>query len=106
MVNQFYDIYPPSRKIITTQKTMTMLESNFNKILLNINPGVIHFPTATTINEGKKKKTLRPYMAPVNHNILNTEKAINIALTLFWEIFVVETKAKILRWKPWVWILV
>ena len=61
---------------------MTMLESNFNKILLNINPGVIPFLTATTINEGKKKKTLRPYMAPVNHNILNTKKAINIAHTI------------------------
>ncbi len=84
---------------------MTMLESNFNKILLNINPGVIPFFTATTIHEGKKKKTLRPYMAPVNHNILNTEKAINIAHTIL-GIFVMETKAKILRWKPWVWILI
>ncbi len=56
-----------------------MLDSNFNKILLNINPGVIPVFTATTINEGKKKKTLRPYIAPVNHNILKTEKAINIA---------------------------
>ncbi len=35
---------------------MTMLESNFNKILLNINPGVIPFLTATTIIEGKKEK--------------------------------------------------
>ncbi len=83
-----------------------MLESNFNKILLNINPGVIPFLTATTINEGKKKKTLRLYFAPVNHNILNTEKAINIAHTILGFFFVMETKAKILRWKPWVWILV
>ncbi len=84
---------------------MTMLESNFNNILLNINPGVVPFLTATTINEGKKKKTLRPYMAPVNHNIL-TQRRQSILLTLFWEMFVIETKAKILRWKPWVWILV
>ncbi len=56
-----------------------MLEGSFNKILLNINSGVIPFLTATTINEGKKRKTLRPYIAPVNHNILNTEKALNIA---------------------------
>ncbi len=82
MVNQFYDISSPSKKITTTQKTMTLLENNFNKILLNINPGIIPFLTETTINEGKKKKTLRPYMAPVNHNILNTEKAINIAHTI------------------------
>jgi hypothetical protein len=82
LVNQFYDISSPSKKITTTEKTMTMLESDFTKILLNINPGVIPFLTATTINEGKKIKTLRPYMAPVNHNILNTEKAINIAHTI------------------------
>ncbi len=32
-----------------------------------------------TVSQGKKKTTLRPYVAPVNHNILNMEKAINIA---------------------------
>ncbi len=39
---------------------------------------------ATTINQGKKKTTLRPYVAPVNHNVLNTEaeKALNIAHTV------------------------
>ena len=61
---------------------MTMLESNFRKVSLNINPGVIPFLTATPINQGKKKTTLRPYVAPVNHNVLNTEKAINIAHTI------------------------
>ena len=82
MVNQVDDNSSPSKKLTTTQKTMTMLESNFRKVSLNINPGVIPFLTATTINQGKKKTTLRPYVAPVNHNVLNTEKALNIAHTI------------------------
>jgi hypothetical protein len=82
LVNQVDDNSSPSKKLTTTQKTMTMLESNFRKVSLNINPGVIPFLTATTINQGKKKTTLRPYVAPVNHNVLNTEKAINIAHTI------------------------
>jgi hypothetical protein len=61
---------------------MTILESNFRKVSLNINPTVLTFLTATTVNQGKKKKTLRPYVAPVNHNVLNTEKAINFAHTI------------------------
>ncbi len=35
-----------------------------------------------TVSQGKKKPTLRPYVAPVNHNVLNMEKAINIAHTI------------------------
>jgi len=82
LVNQVDDNSSPSKKLTTTQKTMTMLESNFRKVSLNINPGVIPFLTATTINQGKKKTMLRPYVAPVNHNVLNTEKALNIAHTI------------------------
>ncbi len=59
-----------------------MLESNFRKVSLNINPTVLTFLTTTTVNQGKKKKPLRPYVAPVNHNFLNTEKATNIAHTI------------------------
>jgi hypothetical protein len=55
------------------------------------------FLTAMTVSQGKKKTTLRPYVAPVNNNILNTEKAMNILLTLFWVIFVMVTKARIHR---------
>jgi hypothetical protein len=82
LVNQVDDNSSPSKKLTTTQKTMTMLEINFKKVSLNINPAVISFLTATTINQGKKKTTLKPYVAPVNHNVLNTEKAINIAHTI------------------------
>ena len=82
MINQVDDEFSPSKKQTTTQKTMKMLESNFEKVSLKINPTVIPFLTATTVNQGKKKTTLRPYVAPVNHNVLNTEKAINIAHTI------------------------
>ncbi len=85
MVKQVDDNLSPSKKQTTTQKTMTMLDSNFKKVSWNINPTVLTFLTATTVSQGKKKKTLRPYVAPVNHNVLNTEKAINIAHTILLE---------------------
>ena len=82
MINQVDEEYSPTKKQTTTQKTMTMLESNFKKVSLKINPTVIPFLTATTVNQGKKKTTLRHYVAPVNHNVLNTKKAINIDHTI------------------------
>ncbi len=60
---------------------MTMLDSNFKKVSWNVHPTVLTFLKAMTANQGKKT-TLRPYVAAVNHNILNTEKAINIAYTI------------------------
>ena len=56
MINQVDEEYSPTKKQTTTQKTMTMLESNFKKVSLKINPTVIPFLTATTVNQGKKKK--------------------------------------------------
>jgi hypothetical protein len=82
LINQVDEEYSPTKKQTTTQKTMTMLESNFKKVSLKINPTVIPFLTATTVYQGKKKKTLRHYVAPVNHNVLNNKKAINIAHTI------------------------
>ena len=105
MVKQVDDNLSPSKKQTTTQKTMTMLDSNFKKVSWNIHPTVLTFLMATTVSQGKKKITLRPYVAPVDHIVLKTEKAI-VLLTLFWVIFVMVTKARIHRWKPWVWILV
>ncbi len=61
---------------------MTMLESNFKTVTLKINPTVMPFLTATTIYLGKRKNILRPFIAPVNHNVLNNEKAVNIAHTI------------------------
>jgi len=82
MVHQVDDNYSPLKKQTTTQKTMTILESNFLTVSLKKNPTVIPFFTATTVHFGKKKNILKPYVAPVNHNILNNEKAINIAHTI------------------------
>jgi len=81
VVHQVDDNYSPSKKEKTTQKTMTIIESNFLTVSLKINPTVIPFLTATTVHFGKKKNISRPYVAPVNHNVLNNEKAINIAHT-------------------------
>ena len=82
MVHKVVDNYSPSKKQTTTQKTMTILESSFLTVSLKINPTVIPFLMATTVNFGKKKNIPRPYAAPVNHNVLNNEKAINIAHTI------------------------
>ena len=82
MVYQVDDNYSPLKKQTTTQKTMTILERNFLTVTLKINPTVIPFLIATTVHRGKKKNMLRPYAAPVNHNVLNNEKAINIAHTI------------------------
>ena len=56
MVHQVDDNYSPSKKQTTTQKTMTILESNFLTVSLKINPTVIPFLTATTVHLGKKRK--------------------------------------------------
>jgi hypothetical protein len=82
LVKQVNDNLSPSKKQTTTQRTMTMLDSNFKKVSWNIHPTVLTFLTAMTVSQGKKNTTLRHYVAPVNHNVLNTEKAINIAHTI------------------------
>jgi len=82
MVHQVDDKYSPSKQQTTTQKTKAILESNYLTVSLKINPTVIPFLTATTVHLGKKINILRPYVAPVNHNVLNNEMAINIAHTI------------------------
>jgi hypothetical protein len=82
MVYQVDDNYSPLKKQTTTQKTMTILERNFHTDTLKINPAVIPFLMATTVHRGKKKNKLMPYAAPVNHNVPNNEKVINIAHTI------------------------
>jgi len=82
MVHQVDVNYSLSKKQTTTQKTMTILENNFLTVSLKIHPTVIPFLTSTTIHLGKRKNILRPYVAPVNHNVINNEKAINIAHTI------------------------
>ena len=62
MVQQVNDKNSPSKKQTTTQKTMTMLESNFNTVTLKINPTVIPFLKATTVHCGKKKNKLMPQL--------------------------------------------
>jgi hypothetical protein len=68
LVKQVDDNLSPSKKQTTTQKTMTMSDSNFKKVSWNIHPTVLRFLMATTVSQGKKKTTLRPHVAQVNHN--------------------------------------
>jgi len=82
MVYQVDDNYSSSKKQTTTQKTMAILESNFLTVSMKINLTLIPFLMATIVHRDKKKNILRPYVAPVNHNVLNNEKAINIAHTI------------------------
>jgi hypothetical protein len=58
LVKQVDDNLSPSKKQTTTQKTMTMLDSNFKKVPWNIHPTVLTFLTAMTVSQGKKKTTL------------------------------------------------
>jgi hypothetical protein len=48
--------------------------------------------------KGKKTKVLRAYVAPVNHNVLNEAKAINIAHTMMGK-FCHGNESKVLQMK-------
>ncbi len=41
-----------------------------------------HVPYGNDCQPREKENTLRPYVAPVNHNVLNMAKAINITHTI------------------------
>jgi hypothetical protein len=55
------------------------LDKNFSKNTWSVHPSVIPILTNMTVTD---KKTIHPYVAPVNHNILNDEKAFNNAHTM------------------------
>jgi hypothetical protein len=71
----------PRQKKSTKQITMTFFESSFTKLSWEVHPTILPFIMAMTVKE-KKTKVLRSYVAPVNHNVLNEAKAINIAHTM------------------------
>jgi hypothetical protein len=66
----------PSKKITTTHKTTVVLGKNFSKDTWTVHPSIIPFLTNMMVT---KKQNLHPYVAPVNHNVLNDAKALNIA---------------------------
>jgi hypothetical protein len=56
---------------------MTIVESSFTKLSWEAHPTILPFITAMAV-KGKKTIVFRAYVAPVNHNVLNEAKAINI----------------------------
>ena len=50
------------------------------RVTLEINP--VMLPFFTSIEVDKQKRTLKPYMAPVNHNILDETTWLKIVHTL------------------------
>jgi hypothetical protein len=65
---------------------------------------ILPFIMAMTV-KGKKTKFLRAYVAPVNHNVLNETKAINITPTMMGN-FCHGNESKVLQMNRWVMILV
>jgi hypothetical protein len=83
---------------------MSIMESGFTNLSQELRPMILHFITAMTV-KGKKTKVLRSYVAPVNHNVLNEAKAINIAHTMMGN-FCHGNESKVLKMNRWIMILV
>ncbi len=60
----------------STQKSLVVFQKNCTLITLNIKPVMLPFFTPFVVDT--KKHTLKPYMAPVNHNVLNETTWANI----------------------------
>jgi hypothetical protein len=83
---------------------MSIFESSFTKLSWKLHQTILPFIMAMTVKE-KKTKVLRAYVVPVNHNVLNEAKAINIAHTMM-GIFCHGNESKVLQMNRWVMILV
>jgi len=64
----------------TTQKKQKYFTNNCDKVHLEIKPVMLPFFTSFEVD--KEKCTLKPYMAPVNHNIINETTWLKIVHTL------------------------
>ena len=62
------------------QKIQKLFQNSCVTIGLEIKPAMLPFFTAFEVNE--EKRTLKPYMAPVNHNHLNETTMLKIVHTL------------------------
>ncbi len=72
----------------STQKSQKLFQNNCTRITLDIKPVMLPFFTPLVSNTDNH--TLKPYMAPVNHNILNEKTWVNIVHT-FMGNFCLET---------------
>ncbi len=55
------------------------LDANFTNIMLQVHLTTLPFLTCMDVTENNK---LRPFVAPVNHNVLNESKTLSIAHTM------------------------
>jgi hypothetical protein len=72
----------------STQKSQKLFQNNCTKITLDIKPVMLPFCTPFVVDIDKH--ALKPYMAPVNHNVLNETTWVDIVHTLL-GIFCQET---------------
>jgi hypothetical protein len=89
----------------TTQKSQNQFQNNCKRVTLDIIP--IMLPFFTSFEVDVDKHTLKPYMASVNHNVINEITWLNIVHTLVRN-FVSKVTAKTTQrqWKTWVMMLV
>jgi hypothetical protein len=62
-----------------TQKSQKLFQNNYERITLDIKPVMLPFFTPFVVDI--EKHSLEPYMAPVNHNVLNEKTWVNIVHT-------------------------
>ncbi len=72
----------------STQKSQKLFQNNCTRITLEIKPVMLPFFTPFVVNT--VNHTLKPYMAPVNHNVLNEKTLVDIVHT-FMGNFCLET---------------
>ena len=84
----------------STQKSQKLFQNNCTRITLEIKPVMLPFFTPFIVNTDNH--TLKPYMAQVNHNVLNEKTWVNIVHTFmgifFWRQMNRMTQR---RWKTW-----
>jgi hypothetical protein len=66
--------------LTTTQSSQKQFYKSCVRVSLELKPAMLPFFTASEVN--KEKHTLKPYMAPVNHNHINEITWLKIVHTL------------------------
>jgi hypothetical protein len=80
-ISQFIVVKSPQTTLSNTQSSQKIFAKNFTRVSLNIKPSMI--PLFTVFDVDIKNHTLKPYMAPVNHNVLNETSFLKIVHTFY-----------------------
>jgi hypothetical protein len=84
----------------STKKSQKLFQNNCTRITLDIKPIMLLFFTPFVVDIDKH--ALKPYMAPVNHNVLNETTWVSIVHTLvgfFVRRLIITTTQR--QWKTW-----